>query len=56
MKSLKIACPNGHLGFAPIRDESFQLGVLAGPDIIAAVGWAIAFSAYTYLAAGALRR
>ena len=36
MKSLKIACPNGHLGFAPIRDESFQLGVLAGPDIIAA--------------------
>jgi len=36
VKSLKIACPNGHLGFAPIRDESFQLGVLAGPDIIAA--------------------
>ena len=27
-----------------------------GPDIIAAVGWAIAFSAYTYLAAGALRK
>jgi len=36
VKSLKIACPNGHLGFAPIRDESFQLGVLEGPDIIAA--------------------
>ncbi|MGI9185973.1 MAG: hypothetical protein ACR2J9_00365 [Gaiellales bacterium] len=26
-----------------------------GPDVLAAIGWAIAFAAYTYLAAGALR-
>lgn len=36
MKSLKIICPNGHLGFAPIRIPSFQIGVDARPDIIAA--------------------
>ena len=36
MKSLKIICPNGHLGFAPIRVESFKLGVAARPDYIAA--------------------
>ena len=36
MKSLKIICPNGHLGFAPIRIPSFEIGVEAGPDIIAA--------------------
>jgi hypothetical protein len=36
LKSLKIICPNGHLGFAPIRIPSFQIGVEAGPDIIAA--------------------
>lgn len=36
MKSLKIICPNGHLGFAPLRVESFLLGVEAGPDVIAA--------------------
>ena len=36
MKSLKIICPNGHLGFAPIRIPSFQIGVEAGPDISAA--------------------
>lgn len=36
MKSLKIICPNGHLGFAPLRTESFWLGVDAGPDYIAA--------------------
>lgn len=36
MKSLKIACPNGHLGFAPIRAESFHIGVQARPDVIAA--------------------
>ncbi len=29
MKSLKIICPNGHLGFAPIRIPSFNLGVAA---------------------------
>ena len=27
-----------------------------GPDLLAAVGWALAFSAYAYLAWGALRR
>ena len=36
MQSLKIICPNGHLGFAPIRTESFALGVAARPDCIAA--------------------
>src|SRR5450631_4534981 len=36
MQTLKIICPNGHLGFAPLRTESFQLGVAAGPDCIAA--------------------
>ena len=36
MHSLKIICPNGHLGFAPIRVESFRLGVAAKPDYIAA--------------------
>lgn len=36
MRSLKIICPNGHLGFAPLKVESFHLGVAAGPDFIAA--------------------
>ena len=36
MQTLKIICPNGHLGFAPLRPESFRLGVEAGPDYIAA--------------------
>ena len=36
MHSLRIICPNGHLGFAPIRVESFRLGVAAQPDCIAA--------------------
>ncbi|MDE3122269.1 MAG: acyclic terpene utilization AtuA family protein, partial [Paracoccaceae bacterium] len=36
MKSLKIICPNGHLGFAPLKVESFRLGVAAKPDYIAA--------------------
>lgn len=36
MRSLKIICPNGHLGFAPIRPESFNLAVAAGTDFIAA--------------------
>jgi acyclic terpene utilization AtuA family protein len=36
VKSLKIICPNGHLGFAPIRVASFHIGVEAAPDIIAA--------------------
>src|SRR4029453_14777866 len=36
MNSLRIICPNGHLGFAPLRNESFRLGVAARPDYIAA--------------------
>ena len=36
MQNLKIICPNGHLGFAPLRTESFELGVSAHPDYIAA--------------------
>jgi hypothetical protein len=36
MRSLRIICPNGHLGFAPLRVESFRLGVAARPDCIAA--------------------
>jgi len=36
MQSLRIICPNGHLGFAPLRPESFELGVAAAPDYIAA--------------------
>src|SRR5690606_7603567 len=36
MRSMSIICPNGHLGFAPLRTESFRKGVAARPDIIAA--------------------
>ena len=36
MESLRIICPNGHLGFAPLRVESFALGVAARPDYVAA--------------------
>ncbi len=36
MQSLKIISPNGHLGFAPIRTGSFEIGVAAKPDYIAA--------------------
>src|SRR5436190_10106327 len=36
MQSLRVICPNGHLGFAPIRAESFRLGVDSRPDVIAA--------------------
>jgi hypothetical protein len=31
-KSLRIICPNGHLGFAPTKEFSFQLGVKTKPD------------------------
>ncbi len=34
--SLRIICPNGHLGFAPIRTASFEIGVAARPGYIAA--------------------
>lgn len=36
MQTLKIISPNGHLGFAPIRTGSFEIGVAARPDYIAA--------------------
>ncbi len=36
MGSTRIICPNGHLGFAPLKTESFHLGVAANPDFIAA--------------------
>src|SRR2546427_5809372 len=36
MHSLRVICPNGHLGFAPLRVESFRIGVAARPDCIAA--------------------
>jgi hypothetical protein len=36
MNSMKIICPNGHLGFAPLKPPSFHLGVAARPDFIAA--------------------
>jgi len=36
MRSLRIICPNGHLGFAPLRVDSFRLGVALRPDYIAA--------------------
>jgi hypothetical protein len=36
MQTARIICPNGHLGFAPLKPESFALGVAAGPDFIAA--------------------
>ena len=35
-RSMKMICPNGHLGFAPTREGSFALGVETNPDIIAA--------------------
>lgn len=33
-KALKFLCPNGHLGFAPTKEESFYLGVKEKPDFI----------------------
>src|SRR5438270_7277793 len=35
-RSFRVICPNGHLGFAPLRVESFKIGVAARPDCIAA--------------------
>jgi hypothetical protein len=35
-RSFRVICPNGHLGFAPLRVESFRRGVAARPDCIAA--------------------
>lgn len=31
-KELRIICPNGHLGFAPTKEESFYIGVATKPD------------------------
>ncbi len=36
MGSTRIICPNGHLGFAPLKTGSFHLGVDEKPDFIAA--------------------
>ena len=32
LKPLRIICPNGHLGFAPTKEESFWLGAETKPD------------------------
>jgi hypothetical protein len=34
--TLRIVCPNGHLGFAPIKTGSFRIGCTAEPDLICA--------------------
>ena len=34
--SLRILCPNGHLGFAPIKTASFRTGLDCAPDLICA--------------------
>lgn len=36
MASLRIICPNGHLGFAPLKPDSFHVAVATHPDFIAA--------------------
>jgi hypothetical protein len=36
MSTMRMISPNGHLGFAPLKPESFRIGVAANPDIIAA--------------------
>lgn len=33
-KELTFLCPNGHLGFAPTKEESYYLGVQEKPDFI----------------------
>jgi hypothetical protein len=34
--TLRIVCPNGHLGFAPIKTGSFRIGCGCEPDLICA--------------------
>src|SRR5436190_1905250 len=34
--TLRIVCPNGHLGFAPIKTDSFRIGWRCEPDLICA--------------------
>jgi hypothetical protein len=35
-RTLRIVCPNGHLGFAPLRPGSFATGLDSDPDLICA--------------------
>lgn len=35
-RTLRIVCPNGHLGFAPIKTGSFEIGAGSEPDLICA--------------------
>ena len=35
-RTLRIVCPNGHLGFAPIKPGSFRIGCDSEPDLICA--------------------
>jgi Acyclic terpene utilisation family protein AtuA len=35
-QTLRIVCPNGHLGFAPIKPGSFRIGCASEPDLICA--------------------
>ena len=32
IEQLRILCPNGHLGFAPTKEESFRIGAATRPD------------------------
>ncbi len=34
--NLRLLCPNGHLGFAPVKPGSFAIGCAAEPDVICA--------------------
>ena len=34
--TLRIVCPNGHLGFAPIKGGSFKIGCESEPDLLVA--------------------
>ena len=35
-RTLRIVCPNGHLGFAPIKTGSFEIGLNSEPDLVCA--------------------
>lgn len=35
-RTLRIVCPNGHLGFAPLRTGSFEIGLRSEPDLLCA--------------------
>lgn len=35
-RTLRIVCPNGHLGFAPLRSGSFEIGLRSEPDLLCA--------------------